>query len=58
MRRKKVSPEEPATEDAIIRKFMDNTRPVIAPARAWEIAASLTSLETIKFTQTLVAALT
>jgi len=58
MRRKKVSPEEPATEDAIIRKFMDNTRSVIAPARAWEIAASLTSLETIKFTQTLVAALT
>ena len=56
-RRKNVLPDEPASTEAIVGKFMENTKFVMSPARSRLIADLILNLEKIEAARTLDAAL-
>jgi len=57
-RRKNILPDERAPETEVVRKFMDNTRYAMAPARASSIMEMILNLESIPNARTIARALT
>ena len=56
-RRKNVLPDEPAPAEAIVAKFMENTKFAMAPARSQSLAGTILNVEKIESVRTLAAAL-
>jgi 2-methylcitrate dehydratase PrpD len=53
-RRESILPDEPATEDEIVEKFMNNARTVMTDARACQIREAVLNVEQFKHAHTLV----
>jgi 2-methylcitrate dehydratase PrpD len=51
--REDIGPDDPATEEQVVAKFMSNTRAVLSPARAEAVRAMVMNVENLPDARTL-----